>query len=167
MASDNDFEKELQDFADKVNKALNYLVEPKSLRSLGAKEAEVIKRRTRLGYGVPEDGGPKDKFANLKDSTKLSRKYKGRQGKLSDQTSPNKSNLTSTGKMIDSIVSKVEDRTTVITIEGDRKSIAAYHQAGTSRMRKRRFLGLAAEDIQQIKAFMQDRLNQIIGNLFG
>jgi hypothetical protein len=62
--------------------------------------SELIKKRTRLGYGVKKDGGEKSPLKALSKGYKKTRKDSG---KLSSLTSVNKSNLTFTGQLLNSL----------------------------------------------------------------
>lgn len=156
-------ESDLKKFKDKIDKALDELVAPKTLKTIGDFEAGLVKRRSRLGYGVPQDGGNKVKFADLSPITVASRKKK----KLASETTPKKSNLTETGKLLNDLVSKIEGRSTIIGHTKDRnKRIGAFHQTGGGKLPQRRYLGLAKEDIKQITAQMQDIFTDILNKLF-
>lgn len=156
-------ESDLKKFKDKIDKALDELVSPKTLKTVGDFEASLVKRRSRLGYGVPKDGGGKVKFQDLATSTVKARKKK----KLASETTPKKSNLTETGQLLNDLVSRIEGRSTIIGHTKDRnKKIGAFHQTGGGNLPQRRYLGLAKEDIKQITANMQDAFTDILNKLF-
>jgi len=156
-------EKDLNAFNKKIQKALDELVSPKELNKIGNFEAGLIKRRSRLGYGVPKDLSAKEKFKELRPKTVAARKRK----KLASETTPNKSNLTETGQLLNDLVSKIEGRSTLIGHTKDRnKRIGAFHQTGGGSLPQRRYLGLALEDLKQIKAQMQDAFNDILNKIF-
>lgn len=156
-------ESDLKSFKAKIDKALDELVSPKVLKQVGNFEADLVKRRARLGYGVPQDGGNKEKFKELAPSTISARKKK----KLASETTAKKSNLTETGQLLNDLVSKIEGRSTIIGHTKDRnKRIGAFHQTGGGNLPQRRYLGLAKEDIKQITAQMQDIFTDILNKLF-
>jgi hypothetical protein len=116
MSSMSDFKRKLQssvrDFFTK-----EYLVE------IGEIAADMIRTRTRLGYGVDADGKPRKKLKKLSDSYKKFRSgklafftdgsgvvhpYEPKTPKvhLSEYTTANKSNLTLSGDMLDSVTVK-------------------------------------------------------------
>lgn len=70
------------------------------LKSLGEFAAELIRKRVQLGYGVTSKGGSKRPLAKL---TPKYRVFRGKFGRLSELTRPNKSNLTLTGDMLKSL----------------------------------------------------------------
>lgn len=94
----DDFSKHLQK---QLKEAVDHVTSKTFLTQLGNELKEDIQKRTRLGYGVEEPLGKQSKFKALAESTKKSRKYKKKQGKLSGLSSPAKSNLTETGEMVD------------------------------------------------------------------
>lgn len=90
-------------FAAALEKALEEVRKPATMKRLGDKAAGMIKLRTRLGHGVTGDGTDKQKLKPLSDSTRESKRGKLRRGELSSDTTPNRSNLTDTGQLLDSI----------------------------------------------------------------
>ena len=74
-----------------------------------------IKKRTQLGKDLNNS-----KIKDIEDSTKAYRKrYKSN---LSSNTTPNKSNLTATGQLLDSIQCEVKDRQFEISLKDQRKN---------------------------------------------
>lgn len=165
------YEEDLKRFRSNVEKSLQELTSNKTLDLISKKTAEIITRRTRLGSGVEETGARKTPLAKLASSTKKSRSYKRSRGQLSDKTSPNKSNLTETGEMLDSIKGRAINRMIEISPTGQRnKRLAAYHQLGRTSptiMPSRKFLNLSFEDIRQLTAAMQDEFTKILNRVFG
>lgn len=66
-----------------------------------------ITKRTRLGKGVPGEGGELEPLKGLADSTIQTRKRY--QKNLSELTRAKKSNLTATGQMLEDIVFNIKD----------------------------------------------------------
>lgn len=110
------------------------LLRPSYLKELGKMAADIIKVRTRLGFGARESGANREKLKPLSETYIEQRKglaayftlngktvkYKpdenGQKMKINrEKTSPTKSNLTKTGQMLDSMdVIKVSSN--VITV---------------------------------------------------
>ena len=88
--------------------------EKKTLETIGDYNVKTIKKRTRLGKGADKDGGPQTKL-KIKPRTKQVRKGLKKKGKLSGKTSPSKANLTRTGKMLDTLHSKVDRADSSVT----------------------------------------------------
>lgn len=93
----------LKDFTDKFKEAMEDIVDniskPEAMEKLGEAAAELIKKRTRLGYGVDESGGSKAKLKPLSEPYKKTRK----KHKPTGPSTPAKSNLTYTGQMLDDL----------------------------------------------------------------
>lgn len=110
----------LKDVERALKEAINKINSPQELRKIGEIAAEMVRTRTRLGYGVREDRGKRQKLKPLADSTKKVRAgklaFKNIRGtvvpfppdleenkvKLHPLTSAGKSNLTRSGQMLDS-----------------------------------------------------------------
>jgi hypothetical protein len=124
-----------------IENSLKESIEKKNFEPIVEEAADMVKLRTRLGYGVERPGAGRQRLKPLKDSYKKQRANKvrfwtdpqgrvrsreienggGRHPELSSETTPSKSNLTFTGQMIDS----VEGRATgngkgVISVTGTR-----------------------------------------------
>lgn len=161
-------EQDMKKFRLKVERSLNELTSQSNLSPIATDLTEIIRRRTRLGYGVEKTGQPKQKLQPLASSTVRSRARKKSHGALSEKTSPKKSNLTETGQMLDSLRGRAINKLIEIGPTGDRnKKLTAYHQLGNAKLPKRRFLNLAREDIRQLTAVMQDRFSIILEKVFG
>lgn len=97
-----------------IEKVLGIVFERRFLSEIGKDVAKQIRTRTRLGKGVGNNGR-QEKLAPLKKTTKsLRRRYRSR---LSNLTTPARSNLTATGAMLDSISSKLNGKTIKIFIK--------------------------------------------------
>lgn len=71
------------------------------MHALAEMSIDMIRRRTRQGFGVRSFGGAKERLKPLSERYKEYRRENRR--KLSPETSPGKSNLTFTGQMLDSM----------------------------------------------------------------
>ncbi len=80
--------------------ALEDIVSSDTVDTIGETAVELIKKRTRLGYGVSEQGGSKKKLDALSEPYKKQRK----KNKPKGPSTPSKSNLTNTGDMLDSMI---------------------------------------------------------------
>ena len=93
----------IKDFVDKFKGIMEELVDdissPKSMEKLGEAASELIRKRTRLGYGVEDHNGSKTKLNPLGEPYKKSRK----RNKPSGPTTPARSNLTNSGDMLDDL----------------------------------------------------------------
>jgi len=167
--------------ADAVKAATNKL----QMLKYGLFASSQIKTRTRLGYGVSEHGAKREKLAQLQDSTirqrggKVSykegkrsvKKNKKAKAKLSELTTPSKSNLTNTAQMIDSIgVNKYRDQYASIGPSGVRDDgktnaeVAGYATDGDlQRNRKPRpFLNLSDLETKRLQDEVRKDLTNIL-----
>lgn len=100
---------QLSKWIKKVEKAIDTDISSAPvLRLLGIEVAKRVSLRTRLGYGVKENGGAKQ---SLKSMRQHSAKYTDfrRQASLSPFTNAGKHNLTLTGAMLDNLGLKKVD----------------------------------------------------------
>jgi hypothetical protein len=86
------------------------------MRRLGQLAVDMVRQRTRLGYGVESFGGPQQKLKPLATGTVENRRRKT----LSGDTSPKKSNLTATGELLDSIEFRLSGGKIEVFITGAR-----------------------------------------------
>ncbi len=107
---------------DKFNKAMksafDRVAAPSQVRQYGNMAAELIRKRTRLGYGVRSYGGSKERLKPLSDKYKTRRKDMD----LSQNTTPAKSNLTKTGQLLDSIATQTVRKGQVRVGPGGRRT---------------------------------------------
>jgi len=93
----------LKDLTDKFNGNIQEVVDdvasPQAMEKLGEAASELIRKRTRLGYGVAEENGSKGKLKPLSEPYKKTRK----RNKPTGPSTPAKSNLTYTGQMLDDL----------------------------------------------------------------
>lgn len=102
-----------------INKRLAKLVDISLMKILGDFARELIIKRTRLGYGVVIPEAEKTRLKPLKESYIEVRKKDKKKGRLFNETTPRKSNLTRTGQMLDSIRYWIRDN-------GYRKAIELF-----------------------------------------
>lgn len=102
---------------DKAKRALADMLSENYLRELGEIAADMVRLRTRLGYGVQSTGEPREKLKPLSENYKKQRKKMD----LNENTSPSKSNLTRTGQLLSSIgVKSITGNQVVIGPQGSR-----------------------------------------------
>jgi hypothetical protein len=150
-----------EEFSSKLEKIMKELVKEAtskaSLEELGEEAAELIKKRTRLGYGITEHGGTKKKLAPL---TEKYIKYV-RPTKATGPTTKSKSNLTLSGDMLDKIGATVtSDNTVSIGFKDDHASDKAKW---VSKLRPFNFL--SKPEIAQLKKRLEDKLFKRIREL--
>jgi hypothetical protein len=101
-----------------IERRIKGLVKQIRLKDYGEDAVNRIQKRTRLGYGVENGkrGAPRYKLPKLSEPYKKQRKKK----KLDSSTSASKSNLTLTGQLLRSLISKVTGRKIILTITENR-----------------------------------------------
>lgn len=188
---------EFDSFAKKLIAATQELGKSSNMQKIGEAAKDIIKKRTRLGYGVEATGEErvslkplsndykeyrkelgKTKKAKMKasqlkagESVKLSKKDKKRASsesniRLSDATSPTKSNLTLTGQMLDSLTARASEGSVSIKASGSRndgktnEDVAGYAEDGG-----RRFLDLAKGDLNQLRVLLSNIVDDILKKL--
>ena len=152
-----------KDFAKALEKAVSEIAKEAtskaSLQDLGDEAAVLIKKRTRIGYGLSEHNGTKEKLKPLSAPYKKFRKTTT----LSTATNSNKSNLTLTGQMLDNIGATVDGESVTI---GFKDKFASDKAGWVSVLRPFNFLSKA--EIAQLRKRLEDRLiskfKDILGN---
>lgn len=102
MANDNPV-KQFQKAFDKINQVVDDSLSPSNMKKLAKEASRDMKKRTRRGIGVNENEGSELVLKPLKPITIELRRDLQLKGKLRNETSPEKSNLTRTGQLVDSI----------------------------------------------------------------
>lgn len=158
MGAAEDLKKKI---AAKIKEFEKKIQTPEVMKDIGYEATRRIVVRTRLGYGVESEGGPRQKLAPLKDSTVKSRRKKP----LSSLTSPKRSNLTETGQLLDMITWRILNRSTIrIEPIGDRSdgesnaNVARYAHEGSSNRPKRPFLFLTDTETKGVARFIRELL---------
>lgn len=106
-----------------IDKFIKKKLESKEiLETIGEIAVESIKKRTRLGRGVKENGGASHKLPILKEKTVTNRKALKRSGQLTGKgATPRKSGLNQTGELLDSIDYKVKSKSVEISVGNDQE----------------------------------------------
>lgn len=135
-----------------------------NLKKIGTEVVHDMKVRTTLGEGVKSSGSRPSSFASLKPATIEDRKKVRR---LSNLTRPNLSNLTRTGKMVNSISFKVKTNSIQIYLKGNRNNkIATYHMEGTKNMPARPFFNLSNFEVDRVQQMLQVALDEYLAEKF-
>lgn len=102
----------------RIERSVGQAISPSQMRALALEAIDIIVKRTRLGYGVRRTYGEKERLPSLSARyIDYRRAFK----RLSSTTSPRKSNITLTGRLLDSIgIKRVSEGQVVITALGTR-----------------------------------------------
>lgn len=127
--------------------------------------SDLVVKRTRLGYGVPKNMGAKSKFAILSPNyVKQRRLFAG----LDPSTRANKSNLTRTGVMLESVRPIVTSGQIIIRPTGNHKGgfsneqLAKWNEDGTKHRPRRVFLNISELEFNQIKRFYRKTFGDLV-----
>ena len=122
----NDFKDK---FKERMNKALDKIASKEKLQPIADQLQEDIRLRTVVGDKGVENGKPKT-FKKLADSTLESRIDKEIAGKLSKnpKTKWNRSHLTETGDMVNSLHNITTDKNIKITVKANQVNKAKWNE---------------------------------------
>lgn len=174
----------LPDFANALQKAIEKAVSPDAMRSYALEAANMIRVRTRLGYGVASSGGKRERLKPLSESYKKQRAgqlgffttesgavvpYKPkRKPKISEFTTPGRSNLTFTGQLLDSLqVTSANRGKATIGVQGRRagSSLTNRDVARFVEEQGRPFLNLSDVEIKRVNELVTKRLTEELRKL--
>jgi hypothetical protein len=157
--------KQFENIVKRLEKSVKEAINRKALIDVGVFATDLIVKRTRLGYGVKKDYDSKEKLAKLSPNYVKQRKmFDG----LHSLTRPNKSNLTRTGQMLDSIASKVKSNVIEITATGTRDDgkrnadIVRYNAEGGRGRPKRIFMNISQLEFKQIVRFYRKTFGDLL-----
>lgn len=123
--------------------------------------AELIRERTRRGFGVPDGSNAQSRLKPLAESTKKSRRSKKKRGKLSSKTSPGKSNLTDTGQLLDALYGRLNSRRVAeIALKSRRRGGGSNDEVAFFVSAERQFLNFSKSELKKLDDFLSDRINQ-------
>lgn len=170
-----------------LNKALNEIQSESFIGELADESEELVRKRTRLGFGVDTPGGKKKKLEPLKDSYVQQRRNKvafykdsqkithpitkvTRKMTLGKGTRPKKSNLTRTGQMLEELTSKIKRTAGRILItltfkSSESRQKAEYAHKGSENRKKRIFMNLSKAEGNQIIKRVRAKVTEIIRKL--
>jgi len=106
-------------FVKKLFGVFDRFVDDAKMRAIGVEASRLIKVRTRLGYGVSSNGKQRKKLKKLSDNYLIFRAK--HRDELDSETSPERSNLTFTGQLLNSMkVKKAKKGSVIIGPSGKR-----------------------------------------------
>jgi hypothetical protein len=158
----------------RIEKSVNDNLTNEVLGELGLKAVEIVRKRTRLGYGVTKQFGERGKLAPLSPNYVEQRRMFNQ---LAAYTTPKKSNLTRTGQMLESLGVTVKGTTVIIRPEGVRtdgkrnEDVARWNQEGAVGQRKdgslwvrpeRIFLNISGNEYNQLLRFYRKTFGDLL-----
>jgi phage gpG-like protein len=144
----------ISDLQKKLNNLLSDVVDQDLMTKIAKSVKSNVQTRTRRGFGVDSEGGPAKKLKPLADSYKKQRKRIQAAGGLSQETTPNKSNLTNTGEMINAIDYEVTRNEATVFVTGIENRKKAKYQADADR----KFMNLSKREIKDITDIIEQSL---------
>ena len=144
---------DLEKFAVRLTRELDRSVSIASIKQLGAYALELIKKRVRAGYGATDSG----QRQRLKP---LSKNYRERRKRmtLSPFTTPGKSNLTRSGRLIGGL--RVLSRGGLVRIEPTGRSREGEQNTKVAEFvsADRPFLNLTTDEERKLVKFYRDKI---------
>lgn len=119
---------------------------------VGRKVAKTVRERTRKGFGVKANGGRKERLKKLKKPTKKIRQDLKKKGQLSGKTTPNRSNLTRSGRMLDNIGYSASDKEVTIAPKG-KEQLKARDVS-----KDRPFMNLSKTEIKEVTKLVAEEI---------
>lgn len=119
---------------------------------VGRKVVNTVKARTRDGYGVKSNGARKQKLKKLREPTKRIRKDLKKKGRLSGKTTPETSNLTRSGRMLDNIGYSASSREVNVAPKGKEQ------QKARDVSKDRPFMNLSKKEIKEVTKLVADEI---------
>lgn len=157
----NDPSKDIQDMLKKLTKAKDELQD--KLLEVGEEAVTLIRKRTRLGYGVSEQGGKKKRLKKLDEgNTKKPYTKRRKNISLSSLTTPAKSNLTQSGAMLDDLEAT---KTSNGNIEIGFSTELSEDKATWNTDKGRPFNNLSKSEQRQLKDMLTEKLEKILKKL--
>ena len=154
--------KDFKDFEKQLKDKLKELTSASAMKEIGLFAANLIKKRTRLGYGVAENLGERDKLLPLSDKyVELRRQLDD----LSEATTPGRSNLTKTGQLLDSMTAyNAKQGEVTVGPQGTRNDSNLSNEELAVEVAKagRPFNNISLAELKQINQELLKRLKDLV-----
>ena len=153
----NRFKEEMAEYIGRIQKVINEATKDKDvLKAIGNEAIMLIVKRTRLGYGVAENFGVKERLKSMKPhSEKYQIWRKKNKAKLSPMTTPARQNLTMSGEMLDNMTLQIKGSKAIVSTKfADR---ASYQQK-----QGRIFNRLSELEVVQLRLFFLRNFKSLI-----
>jgi hypothetical protein len=138
------------------------LVKEASRKTNMAKIAEeakdMVASRTSRGFGVERPEGKKKRLKPLSPEYKKERRRLKQKGRLSADTTPQKSNLTQSKQMLNSLDTKARDGVATVFLNNGEANEKAKYQAKDGRS----FMNLSKTETQKITKTLEDLITNDI-----
>lgn len=157
MAKNESFKNAMAAYIGKIQQVVDEAANNKDvLKALGSEAILLIVKRTRLGYGVADNLGVKERLQAMRPHSESYQMWrKKNRGKLSPMTTPTRQNLTMSGAMLNNMTMRVGQKSVFISTQyADR---AAYQEdAG------RIFNRLSELEVKQLRLFFFRKFKDLL-----
>jgi hypothetical protein len=119
---------------------------------------DIVIERTSRGFGVDKSEGKKERLKALSPRYKKQRRRLKKAGKLSGETTPNKSNLTQTRQMLNSVASKALTGVGIVYIDNSEARDKAEYQEDAGR----KFMNLSKTETKQLVKLIEEQISNDI-----
>lgn len=143
-----------KDLEIKIAALIDGIVKKSTMDDVANMAKDMVVERTSKGFGVKVKEGPKERLKGLSESYKKQRRRLKKQGKLATETTPNKSNLTKSRQMLDSVAAKASTGQATVYLNNDKAGKKAEYQASEGR----EFMNLSKSEVNKIKKFIEEKI---------
>lgn len=147
----------------KIADSLKMTVDAQFMKEIGDEAVRLIYTRTKLGYGVNSQGGPRQKLLPLSQNYI---NYRKKSGKLDQSTGPRKSNLTFTGQLLNSIKVKKSGVLWVGPIGYRNDGLSNEEVANRVTAAGRPFMFLSNLELGKLKRFASNNFDSVFKQRF-
>lgn len=159
-------DKKILNISKKITKAIEKALSNQNMSPLVNNMAKDIKKRTRLGYGVSSFNSQKYKFPPLRDRTVEKRQELFEKGKLSGLTTPNKSNLTEKGLLLDALIGKSNSKGRIsFEFRENRGDGKSNKKIASEVSKKRPFLNISSSELKRFTNQFMLKIKQEIAKI--
>ena len=152
------FDQFANNFTANLNKALEQSFDRRYLTGVGDQIVNQIKVRTRAGFGVSSNGARQSRLRRLSTEYIETRRFARAIGLLAPTTAPARSNLTFSGRMLESINYRFSNnRLTFGFDNSDAERVATEVQT-----RGRQFFNLSSTEISKLTSQFNIRLRTFL-----
>lgn len=149
-------------------KVIDKVLSSASLRVFAKELEKRIRSRVRVkGGGSANPGEKSEEFEPLRESTIRGRLRLKKRGRLYSGTNPKKSNLTATGRMLNTFkaISKKKAQIVFEVLAKDRAGAVCGHEKGAAKLPKRPFLSPSDKDVNHIKKKIRRKIRDMVDRL--
>lgn len=141
-------------FTRNIERAIDQALDDNYLKGVGRDTVRQIQVRTRSGFGVASNGASQRRLRPLSSQYVEARRFARSLGILSETTTPQRSNLTFSGNMLESINYRVNNRRIMFGFSNQR----AEDVAEEVQSRGRPFFNLSNTEIRNLTRQFNSRL---------